>query len=67
MAPVAIGLMTAGTYDVARLSIFNMTGLLIATAVLILMLWRHFNPALLVLGGGLSYMLLPHVVHLFPH
>jgi len=30
-------------------------------------LWRHLNPALLVLAGGVTYMLLPHVVHLFPH
>ena len=67
MAPVAIGLMASGTYAVARLSIFNLTSLLIAAAVFVLLLWRHFNPAVLVLGGGLSYMLLPHVVHLFPH
>jgi chromate transporter len=66
MAPVAIGLMASGTYAVARLSIFNLTSLLIAVGVLGLLLWRHFNPALIVLGGGLSYMLLPHVVHLFP-
>ena len=66
MAPVAIGLMTAGTYDVARLSIFNVTSLLIAMTVFILLLWRHINPAVLVLSGGLAYMLLPHIVHLFP-
>src|SRR6516162_8758557 len=47
MAPVAIGLMTAGTYDVARLSIFNVTGVLIAMTVFILLLWRHSNPAVL--------------------
>jgi len=67
MAPVAIGLMASGTYAVARLSIFNLTSLLIAAAVFVLLLWRHFNPVLLVLAGGLAYMLLPHVVHLFPH
>jgi chromate transporter len=67
MAPVAIGLMASGTYAVARLSIFNLTSLLIATAVFILLLWRHFNPALVVLGGGLLYMLLPHLFHVFPH
>jgi chromate transporter len=66
MAPVAIGLMLSGTYAVARLSIFNLTSLLIATTVFLLLLWRHFNPAALVLGGGFLYMLLPHVVHLFP-
>jgi chromate transporter len=67
MAPVAIGLMLSGTYAVARLSIFNLTGLLIATAVFVLLLWRHINPAVVVLTGGLLYMILPHVVHLFPH
>ncbi|MGH7913916.1 MAG: chromate transporter [Candidatus Binataceae bacterium] len=67
MAPVAIGLMLAGTYAIARLSIFNLNSLLIAAAVFALLLWRHINPALLVLAGGLIYMLLPHMVHLFPH
>jgi hypothetical protein len=33
-----------------------------------LLLWRHINPALLVLAGGMTYVLLPHVLqHLFPH
>lgn len=66
MAPVAIGLMVSGTYAVARLSIFNLTSLLIAAAVFGLLVWRHINPALIVLAGGLSYMLLPHVLHFFP-
>lgn len=67
MAPVAIGLMLAGTYAIARLSIFNLTSLLIAASIFALLLWRHINPALLVLAGGMTYVLLPHVVHLFPH
>ena len=68
MAPVAIGLMLAGTYAIARLSIFNLTSLLIAGSIFALLLWRHINPALLVLAGGVTYMLLPHVMaHLFPH
>jgi len=67
MAPVAIGLMLAGTYAIARLSIFNLTSLLIAATIFALLLWRHINPALLVLAGGATYALLPHVVHLFPH
>ncbi len=68
MAPVAIGLMVAGTYAIARLSIFNLTSLLIAASVFCLLLWRHINPALLVLAGGIIYLLAPHVVqHLFPH
>ena len=67
MAPVAIGLMLAGTYAIARLSVFNLTSLLIAASIFALLLWRHINPALLVLAGGLTYVLLPHMVHLFPH
>ena len=68
MAPVAIGLMLAGTYAIARLSIFNLTSMLIAVSIFALLMWRHINPALLVLAGGLTYMLLPHVLqHLLPH
>jgi len=68
MAPVAIGLMLAGTFAIARLSIFNLTSLLIAVLTFALLMWRHINPALLVLAGGVTYMLLPHVLrHMFPH
>jgi chromate transporter len=68
MAPVAIGLMLAGTYAIARLSIFNLTSMLIAGSIFALLMWRHINPALLVLAGGLTYVLLPHVLqHLLPH
>jgi chromate transporter len=66
MAPVAIGLMVSGTYAIARISIFNLTSMFIAAAVFVLLHWRHVNPALLVLAGGLFYVLLPHAVHLFP-
>jgi hypothetical protein len=59
--------MLAGTFAIARLSIFNLTSLLIAASTFALLLWRHINPALLVLAGGVTYLLLPHVVHLFPH
>jgi len=68
MAPVAIGLMLSGTYAIARLSIFNLTSLLIAVSIFALLLWRHINPALLVLAGGLTYLFAPHLLqHLFPH
>src|ERR1700681_845250 len=40
MAPVAIGLMLAGTYAIARLSIFNLTSLMIAASIFVLLLWR---------------------------
>jgi chromate transporter len=64
MAPVAIGLMASGTYAIARLSIFNVTSMLIALAVFGLLLWRHINPALLVAASGMAYAFLPH---LLPH
>lgn len=68
MAPVAIGLMVAGTYAIARLSIFNLTSLLIALGIFALLMWRHVNPALLVLAGGVIYMIAPHLMaHLIPH
>jgi chromate transporter len=67
MAPVAIGLMVSGTYAVARLSIHNITSLLIAAVVFVLLVWRHVNPALIVLAGGLSYMVLPHLFRFIPH
>lgn len=68
MAPVAIGLMVSGTYAIARLSIFNLTSLFIALAIFLLLMWRHLNPALLVIAGGVFYLLAPHVFqHLFPH
>ncbi len=66
MAPVAIGLMVSGTYAVARLSIFNLTSLLITAAVFGLLVWRHVNPALIVLAGGMAYMLLPHFIRFIP-
>ena len=45
-----------------------MTSMLIAAAIFALLLWRHINPALLVLAGGITYLLLPHALaHLFPH
>jgi chromate transporter len=67
LAPLAIGLMASGTYAVARLSIFNLTSLIIAATVFGLMYWRHANPVVLVLSSGLAYMVLPHLLHLFPH
>jgi chromate transporter len=67
MAPVAIGLMASGTYAVARLSIFNLTSLLIAVGVFGLLMWRHFNPAIMVLGGGFLYVILPHMFRFIPH
>jgi chromate transporter len=58
LAPVAIGLMISGTYTIARLSVVDLASLGIAIVVLAILLWRHINPGILVLGGGAVYMLL---------
>jgi len=58
LAPVAIGLMTSGTYSIAKLSIVNAPTLAIAVAVFGILLWRHVNPGVLVLAGGTVYLLL---------
>lgn len=57
MAPLAIGLMLAGTWAIARLAIFNAAGAAIALSVFGVLLWRHINPALLISLGGLAYLL----------
>ncbi|SRR5579875_3720026 len=65
MAPIVIGLMLAGTYAIARLSIHNALALGLAVVTCGILLWRHVNPGLLVLLGGLIYALAP-VHHLIP-
>jgi chromate transporter len=57
LAPVAIGLMLAGTYALARLSISNLTGLAIAAVTFGLLSWRRINPLLLISAGGLAYLI----------
>lgn len=64
LAPVAIGLMCAGTYAIARLTMVGpVTGLInpvsigLAVGVTALLLWRHINPGILVLACGVIYML----------
>jgi chromate transporter len=57
LAPVAIGLMISGTYTIARLSIVDVKTTAIALAVFGILLWRHFNPGILVLIGGAVYLL----------
>jgi chromate transporter len=56
MAPVSIGLMLSGTYSIARLSILNATGAVIALATLVILLWRHVNPVIMIGAGGLIYL-----------
>lgn len=60
VAPVAVGLMISGTYSIARLSIIDWLTLSIASVVFALLLWRHMNPAAIVMLGGLAYLLIPH-------
>ncbi|MGH7932552.1 MAG: chromate transporter [Candidatus Binataceae bacterium] len=57
LAPIAIGLMLSGTYAIARLSILNAIGIGIAATTLVILLWRHINPALLISAGGLAYLI----------
>lgn len=57
MAPVSIGLMLSGTYSIARLSLFNTAGAVIAVATMGVLLWRHVNPVIMIAAGGLIYLL----------
>ncbi|MGH8012294.1 MAG: chromate transporter [Candidatus Binataceae bacterium] len=57
MAPVAIGLMLSGTWAIARLSVFNAVGAVIAAVTLGVLLWRHVNPVLMISAGGLIYLI----------
>jgi chromate transporter len=56
MAPVAIGLMLAGMMAIARLAVFNLAGVAIAITVFATLLWRHVNPALVIMAGGIVYL-----------
>jgi len=65
LAPVAIGLMFAGTYAIAKLSLVHVSdqtpdfaAIAIAAVVTAVLLWRHVNPGILVLVGGTAYVLL---------
>ncbi len=54
LAPVSIGLLLAGTLSMAKGSVTGWSTGGIALAVLLTMLWRKVNPALLVLGGAVA-------------
>ncbi|HVN64653.1 MAG TPA: chromate transporter, partial [Candidatus Binataceae bacterium] len=58
LAPVAIGLMLSGTFAIAKLAIVDLPTLAVAIAVFAILMWRHVNPGVLVLLGGVAYMLL---------
>jgi chromate transporter len=53
LAPVAIGLMLAGTVTIARIALADLRTVLIAAAVTGILLSRHVNPAYLILASGL--------------
>ena len=52
-APVSIGLLLAGTLSMARGAVTGWTTGGVALAVLLILLWRKANPALLVVGGAI--------------
>jgi chromate transporter len=62
LAPVAIGLMAAGTWSIIRLAVYNGIGAAIALGVFAVLLWRHVNPAILIMTGGLIYMIAKHLL-----
>lgn len=62
MAPVSIGLMLSGTYSIARLSVFNTAGAVIALVTMGVLLWRHVNPVIMIGAGGLIYLLYSKLV-----
>jgi len=53
LAPVSIGLLLAGTLSMARGAVTGWTTGGVALAVLLILLWRKANPALLVVGGAI--------------
>ena len=53
LAPVAIGLMAAGVIAIARVATRDAVTIALAAVVTVVLLWRHINPALLILAAGL--------------
>jgi chromate transporter len=53
LAPVSIGLLLAGCLTMAKGAVTGWTTGGIAVAVLLILLWRQINPAILVLGGAI--------------
>ena len=53
LAPVSVGLLLAGTLGMAKTAVTGWTTGGIALFVLLVMLWRKVNPALLVLTGAI--------------
>jgi chromate transporter len=57
LAPVSVGLLLAGTLSMAKTAVTGWTTGGIALGVLLIMMWRKINPALLVLGGAIVGMI----------
>ncbi len=53
LAPVSIGLLLAGSLSMAKGAVTGWTTGAIALGVLLTMMWRKINPALLVFGGAI--------------
>jgi len=53
LAPITIGLMCSGVVTLAKVALVNVTTVLIAAAVLVILLRRHVNPGLLIVASGL--------------
>ena len=53
LASVSVGLLLAGTLSMGKGAVTGWTTGGIALSVLLIMLWRKINPALLVLGGAI--------------
>ena len=61
LAPLAIGLMLAGTVTIARIALGDVRTVAIAAVVTAILLARHVNPAYLILASGaLGMWLLQH-------
>jgi chromate transporter len=52
LAPVTVGLMTAGVISLARVGLVDARAVALAVAVAAVLLTRPVNPALLILGSG---------------
>jgi chromate transporter len=58
LAPVAIGLMAAGVIAIAKVATRDVATVALGAAVAAVLLWRHINPALLILAAGLLGLLI---------
>lgn len=57
LAPVAIGLMAAGVIAIAKVATRDAATIALAAVVTVILLWRHVNPALLILAAGVLGLL----------